>query len=204
MEPENKNLENKNLESKTVYFSRMAFLFIIFSVVSSGYIAEILSCQMRFMFENSLVLRHVVGIIMIFVFIMLEGGWSFDTEEDEKAVTSWESGNVIHTGVMSVVIYILFLLSSKSRFWPNILFFSLLMILYLLNTQRQYWVDRENITADQNDKILKTQYVITGFAGVSLVGGFVDYVLYQMKQYKSNFSWIQFLFGGHKCFSSTK
>ncbi len=197
---ETKLTENKN----TVYFSRMAFVFVIFAVVASGYFTEILSCQMRYMLQNSLVLRHTVGILFIFVFIMTNGGWSFDQEEDHKAKTSWESGNVIDTGIMSFGIYGLFLLSSKSKFWVNILFFTFLLILYLLNTQREYWLARDKITAEQNDKILTAEYVFAGLSGVSLIGGFIDYIFYQMKERKSDFSWIKFLFGGQKCLKLTK
>jgi len=189
----------ENDSDNTVYFSRIAYIFVIFSIVSSGYVAEILSCQMRYVFETSLFFRHFVGILMIFVLIMTSGGWSFNKELDDKAPTNWSNGNAIDTMIMALCIYLIFLLSSKSRFLPNILFFSMLLLLYLINTQCEFWNARQNITYKTNKILLNIEYILSGMSGITLLYGFIDYIIYQKQEYGKRFSWIHFILGGHKC-----
>ena len=96
--------------------------------------------------------KHIFGILLVFVFIMLEGGWSFDKKEDDKAPTDWSSGNVIDTLTISTMIYSAFIFTSKSKLFYNLAFFALAFTIYLINTQRQYWVDRKSITPELDNK----------------------------------------------------
>ncbi len=154
------------------------------------------------MFESSTYFRHIVGFLMVFVFIMLEGGWSLNKADDEKAPNDWSSGNVIDSLLIAALIYGMFIISSKSQFWPNIIFFSLLFILYAMNTQRNYYVAREAISEETNKHLLNAEYGIAGVSLITLVYGFVDYVGYQKSQRGSSFNWVDFLLGAHRCAGS--
>jgi len=203
-----KKIEKKKVLFKPffddVYFSRIGFIFICFVVVSSGYISEILSCQTRYMFETNPYFRHFVGIMVFFVFIMLEGGWSFNTEEDGKAPNNWSSGNVIDTAILSFGLYFIFLISSKSRFMYNITFFLLVLMVYLINTQRSYYLARESISEETNSNILIFENIASAVAGIVLIYGFGDYFVYQLNSHKKDFSFLKFILGSHVCKSVTK
>ncbi|MBT6440726.1 MAG: hypothetical protein HOK72_13545, partial [Flavobacteriales bacterium] len=93
--------------------SKLAFLFLAYSVVTGGYITKILSCQLQHALVYNQYLKHIVGFLLIFVFIMLEGGWDFDEQENQKAQVNWSNGNSFHSLVYSIGLYILFVLSSK-------------------------------------------------------------------------------------------
>jgi hypothetical protein len=179
--------------------SRFGFIFLIFAVVSSGYVTEILSCQMRKVLETSMYFRHFIGILIFFVFIMLEGGWSFNPKIDEMFSNNWSSGNVIDTIIIAFFLYIIFLLSAKSQFKYNILFFGLVFILYLINTQRDFWYQRKLISDTSNNYTLNIEYIIFVCAIIFLIIGFIDYVKYQKKEYKNKFNWLNFLLGSHNC-----
>lgn len=182
-----------------VYFSRIGFIFICFVVVSSGYISEILSCQTRYIFETSPYFRHFIGILLFFVFIMMEGGWSFNKEEDDKFSNNWASGNVIDTAILAFGLYAVFLISSKSQFIYNIAFFAIVLIIYLINTQRSYYLVRESISKETNSHLLMFETFGSIIAVIILIYGFGDYYLYQMKSHPKDFSYTKFILGAHKC-----
>jgi hypothetical protein len=182
-----------------VFLSRFAFIFLIYAVVTSGYINEILSCQMQHQLATSKYFRHILGVLLVFSFVMLEGGWSFDAATDELADNNWSSGHVLHTLVMAVAVYAVFIVSSKSRLVPNLIFFGLVLALYLVNTQRRYYKERNMITDEQDARLIAVSKALFVVAVAVLAYGFVDYVVYQKGEYGAAFRWSTFLLGASKC-----
>ena len=135
---------------------------------------------------------------------MLEGGWSFNTKEDEKAPNNWSSGNVIDTAILSFGLYCIFLISSKSQFIYNITFFLLVLMIYLINTQRSYYLARESISEETSSNILIFENIASAVAGIVLIYGFGDYFVYQMNSHKKDFSFLKFILGSHVCKSLAK
>jgi hypothetical protein len=189
------------LDNYSVYLPRLAFLFLLFTVVTSGFITELLSCQMRYVLTHNIYARHFLAILMIFIFIMGLGGWSIDAELDGMANNDWTSGNVIETLFMSFIIYTAFLISSKSQLVPNLIFFGLLLLLYFINTQRNFWKARNMISVHTNAFMLYTTYILGASSIVTLLYGFINYIYYQKSQYGDDFSWFYFILGGQKCAS---
>jgi hypothetical protein len=130
---------------------------------------------------------------------MMEGGWSFNKELDDEASTNWSSGNVIHTLIMATAIYSIFIISSKSRLLPNIIFFILVFTIYMINTQRTYLLERKQITDKTSDSIVKIEAVLMIFALIVLFIGLIDYIVYQQDNYGDQFSWLLFFIGSQSC-----
>jgi len=195
------NRDVNTLEKFSAYLPRLAFLFLLFTILTSGFISELLSCQMRYVLSTNIFARHFLAILMVFIFIMGLGGWSFDSKLDAMANNDWTSGNVIETLIMSFAIYVTFLISSKSQFVPNMIFFGLLLLLYLINTQRNFWKARNMISANTNELMLYSTYILGATSIITLFYGFINYINYQKSQYGDQFSWFYFILGGHKCAS---
>jgi uncharacterized membrane protein YfcA len=179
--------------------SKIAFLFVAYVVISGGVLSKSLSCQLQKSLETNIYSQHVIGLLLIYVFIMLEGGWDFSEEENNKAERDWSSGNSIHSFFYSIGIYILFLLSSKMRFWQNVLFLFALLFLYMVNTQTTYWKNRDRISEEEVEKSSFVQKMLIGLTGLLFIYGISDYYVYQNKQHGKNFSIIKFLAGTPKC-----
>jgi TRAP-type C4-dicarboxylate transport system permease large subunit len=130
---------------------------------------------------------------------MLEGGWSWNSEIDDLANNDWSSGNVIDTLSIGFIIYVVFIFSSKSQLVPNLVFFGLVFTVYIINTQRNYYKERNMITEEQNSNFLKLSQFLFFIAMIVLIYGFVEYVIFQQKNYGSAFRWTTFFLGVPKC-----
>lgn len=184
---------------KTNNISRIAFLFIIFAVIAGGYVTNVLSCQMQNWLENSIYSRHIIGVILFFFFIMFEGGWDFDEEQQKAATNDWSKGNALHSMVYAIGIYIIFTLTARSRLTPNLLLFSTLFIVYIINTQRRYLENRNRIKKETKEFLELLEKILLGISLIIFIYGIVDYYIYKKEIYKDKFSLYLFLLGTPRC-----
>ena len=191
-----KKIEHERIASN---ISKVSYMLIVILIISAGYATPLFSCSMQRALTGNIYAKHVVGIAILFVFIMQVGGWSFDDKDDEKNPTDWTNGNCIDTMLYSVVIYIIFVLSSKARIGWNIAFLSLLFVLYLVNTQRSYYYNRERISDDTNDKVFAIERVMLYALPVILSIGVGDYYMYKKKTLGKAFNIRDFFIGTALC-----
>ena len=130
---------------------------------------------------------------------MAEGGWSFNQELNDIAPTNWASGNVIDTFIMSIVIYMFFVLTSKSQLVPNIIMYAMIFIIYCINTQRTFWIERNLISENSNNNLVILVYVLSVLSLITFIYGFINYIYYQKKEYGAKFTWTNFFLLGNKC-----
>tara|TARA_B100001142_G_scaffold140996_1_gene142316 strand:+ start:2667 stop:3248 length:582 start_codon:yes stop_codon:yes gene_type:complete len=181
----------------TLDVSKIAFLFISWAVITSGVVNQVLSCQVQNFFKHSYFGKHIIGFILILMFIMLEGGWSFDKELEGKAPIDWSNGNIFDSSIFAFVFYFVFLLTAKMKLVPNLTFFSLLFLIYIINTQKNYWHNRKVInetTLSLLNNIIRGLLIISGLI---FVLGISDYYIYKKAEYKKRFNYLTFIFGSN-------
>ena len=181
--------------------SKVGFLFISFVVIASGYVTQVLPCQTHTFLRDSKIGKHIIGILITFLFIMLEGGWSFNMKEQDKADVDWSNGNVIDTMIFGIILYTVFLLTSKMKLIPNIILYTLLFSVYLINTQRLYWENRELINQEQSDSMVNYIKIALSASVFVFFYGIIDYFIYEKNKHKKDFSLLTFLFSSKKCHS---
>lgn len=179
--------------------SKIGFLFISFVVVASGYVTQVIPCQSQKFFQQNVYSKHVIGWLICFLFIMLEGGWSFDMETQDKAEVDWSNGNVIDTLIYGLLLYIAFLLTAKMSITHNLMLYFILFGVYLVNTQRLYWSNRNMITEETNESIVNFIKVNLFIALSVFIYGFVSYFNYEKKSYGKKFNILTFLLGHSNC-----
>jgi len=185
------------------HISKLGFLFISFIIIASGYVTQVLPCQTQKFLKNNIYSKHIIGILIVFLFIMLEGGWSFDMEQQNEADVDWSNGNVIDSLIFGFLLYSIFLLSAKMKLVPNMILYFLLFLIYLLNTQRLYWKNRKLISEDKNISYIKGIKSGLIISVLVFLYGIIDYMIYEKSQYKKKFSIIKFIIGNSKCGNSS-
>ena len=113
----------------------------------------------------------------------------------------WSNGNVIDTMVFGIILYTVFLLTSKMKLIPNIILYTLLFSVYLINTQRLYWENRELINQEQSDSMVNYIKIALSASVFVFFYGIIDYFIYEKNKHKKDFSMLTFLFSSKKCHS---
>tara|TARA_B110000091_G_scaffold7512_1_gene7349 strand:- start:2457 stop:3080 length:624 start_codon:yes stop_codon:yes gene_type:complete len=191
-----KTLEEEDL---TTNISKISFIFIAFLVIAGGYTTQIFSCSTQRFLSSNIYGKHLIGIGLIFVFIMLEGGWDFDKKEQEKHSVDWSNGNCIDSMMYAFVIYFILLISSKMRIGWNALLFGLLFVLYFVNTQRLYYFNRNRINKGINQQLIDGEKKVMYSLPFILTIGVVDYFFYKKAQMGKAFSFYLFFLGSATC-----
>lgn len=179
------------------YVSKIAFLFIFWAIITSDVANQVLSCQVQNFFKHSYHGKHIIGIILFLMSIMMEGGWSFNKELQDKYPNDWSNGNFLDSSLFAVILYFIFLLTAKMRLVPNLFFFSLLLLIYAINTQKNYWNNRKLL---DEANVASLNNLIRGlllFSGLIFVLGISDYYIYKKGEYKDNFNSFTFIFGSN-------
>lgn len=194
-----KILDTLEGEKLTDNISKISFIFVAFLVAAGGYVTQIFSCSTQRYLSTNIYGKHMIGIFLIFIFIMLEGGFNFNKKEREMHPVDWSNGNCFDSMIYAVLIYAIFLFSSKTRLGWNTAFFSLLFILYITNTQRLYNYNRRKINSETNDKILMAEKAVLYLLPFILVIGMGDYYFYKLEQLGKEFSHYHFFLGNPTC-----
>ena len=184
----------------TDQIQKLAFIIVCFIIISGNTVTHILSCQTQKFLRDNVYIKHVIGFLLIFIFIMLEGGWSFDEELQNRESVDWSNGNTFDTLVYTLIMYALFILMSKMKLVANMTLLFLLFLIYILNSQREFLYKRNVI--HYKDNILYTNYIygLTLLALLVCIFGVYDYYIYQTLEYGENFDTFLFLFSTNRCY----
>ena len=204
------NLKDSNFNEASKYkynqfdltSSYAGFIFVIFVIIAGGEVgASDLSCRMRKLLHSNIYFRHIINYMLIFIFIMLEGGWSFNLKQQNlyEQDSVWLDGNIIHSLAFALILYLIFVISSRTRLFMNILFYFILFSLYCINAQRLYWYKRKLINKEQNQKYINFQKTLILVIVIILVSGIIDLFIDKIIEKGGDFDIMKFIFGKRDC-----
>lgn len=157
-----------------VIISNLAiFLFII----AGNYVGDIYSCSLRKLFNDHMILKHVIGYFILLFFVGLV---QKDLLMNEKIISSF-------------VLYIFFILIMRAPYYITLISITLICIMYIINLHIE---DLEKLNNKDNIDFYKVinNYIFIGVLLICILG--LIYFIIKMKlKFKKKFSIYKFLIG---------
>lgn len=100
--------------------------------------------------KDNIYVKHIIGFLLIFIFIIQHIGWSFYSELQNHEKVYWSNGNTFNTLIYEFGLYLIFIIISKMKLITNLLVLGLLLLMYILNSQREFLQKRNVITNKDN------------------------------------------------------
>ena len=178
--------------------SKLGFLFLAAGIIYGGYVTNIIPCQLQKFLKNNIYSHHVVGVLIFFMFIMMEGGWDIN-DEYKDLETDWFNSDPISSLIYAILLHSIFVLTSKMKYKMSIILYILLFVLYFINSFRLNNLLKEKIDNKKNQYIINIEKMIVISIIILCIFGISDYYIYQLGEYKDKFSNLKFLIGDVKC-----
>lgn len=178
----------------TDQIQKLVFIIVCLVIISGKYVTHLLPHQTNKFFTENLYIKHILGYLLIFIFIMLEGGFSFNQELQNSESVDWSNGNTFDTLVFAFILYILFIITTKMKLVPNMIFLFLLLLTYIFNSQREFLYKRNVIHYKDNITYLSYIKGLIIFIVFICIFGIYDYYRYQKIEYGDQFNILTFWF----------
>ena len=150
-----------------------------------GFFTSLLGCDLQRLVSQNMYVKHFLALIsFFFLFTLLDPN---------------NRTNIGHVWLKTILVYLLFVMSTKSKAWASILILILLIIDQTLKTQISYVSGLESPDTAQIARLTRWRRLLYALMVVVIVAGFVHYYIYQKGEYGDQFNLSTFIFGTPKC-----
>lgn len=166
----------ESFDTSTVFIA--LYLWLIF-----GFLSPTINCDLQRIMVNNAYFRNLFGVISVyFLFAIFEKN---------------KSTHIGYVFAKSFIVYVMFLLATKSKWYFIMTVLALLLIDQIIKNHIMY-LQTTNPDKDITNYQKARAGLLYATVGVIVVGSF-DYLLKQRKDYGKDFSWTTFLLGTNKC-----
>ena len=166
-------------------------IFIFYIIIAAAFLPHILGCHIQKLFDSHMLVKHGIGILTLYFFIML------DSKINNELINKKDEYIFFKNILATILIYIIFLMSTRNKgIYFNIFFLSL-AIIFLLNSYKESLDD--NKFKERIENIVHITVWIGRISVLSVCVGFYFYYQSKRKEYKNNFDFYTFVIGNIKC-----
>ena len=198
-------------------------VFFLYFVLISGYCSSLLNCGLQRFMRDSVYFKHVLIILSIYIFTFILNWYTFDSlaigqEDFQSKENIFDNESLKKLGewfVYTMIIYLIFIVSTKSEVIYIIIFFtytviSIIMQIILKSVSstsynrlaNKLFITREDYKGrNQTFVVYSHNFVTVGFiVSMSLlIFGFYQYFQRQYADHAHHWNTRKFIFGTSKC-----
>ena len=209
-------------------------IFFLYFVLLSGYCSEVLNCGLQRYMHNGMFFKHLMIFLSIYIFTFVLNWYTFDSlqinpvsdltleettqsdEPKEEIITKEVNFNMLlNWFVQSLVIYIIFLVTTKSEVPEFLIFFTIVVLcivsqfmLKSMSNKDYSSVNNKLFISSQDYSGINMETVIPlhngttgGYLGAIaiILFGFYRYYNRQYKQHRKHWDFKKFIFGTTSC-----
>ena len=198
-------------------------VFFLYFVLISGYCSSLLNCGLQRFMRDSVYFKHILIILSIYIFTFILNWYTFDSLQIGQENFQGEEEDLFQNKALrklgvwviyTLVIYFIFLISTKSEVVYIIIFFTYTIISIILqiiiksvssssyNTLNKLFINRNDYTGkNQKFVIYAHNSISAGFVLTMslLIVGFYQYFRRQYKDHSHHWNTRKFIFGTSKC-----
>ena len=167
-------------------------IFIFYMIISANFLGNIFGCTTQKIFKENMLVKHILGFLTLFVFVAL-------IDEDKSNINTNKLDEYIFFKKLgaAIILYFVFILSTRINYIYFIVFILMIAITYLLNNYTQS-LDEDKFE-NRINIISKIALWIGRTSLIVLVLGFILYYIEKKKEYKSEFKLKTFILGNLTC-----
>jgi hypothetical protein len=159
-------------------------LFALYLLIFCNFSKETLGCKLQYALNENMYFKHIMTFLLLFFLVILT-----DPKNSDK--------NLLSSFGLTVLTYIIFIVTTRTSFVFMIIIIILLLISYILNSIAKKKKEENN--EDEYRKYKLIQNIL--FIILIIVGstGFIIYIIEKYREYGNDFSIITFIIGNPSC-----
>lgn len=188
-----------------INFKVLKSLFLLFLVMSGGFIGDIFNCPLKNILTNNIYIKHIIFIALIY--------FTIDFTDDDNV-------HPYKNLKLSFELWIFYIMIIRMNIFFSITVFILLFLLYVIDEYYEYIVQEElkihiekiddkekkieeeghlKILQEKHNYLKKYNVILEYIIIFTVLIGFILYFIKQYKDKKSKFSYSKFILGDLTC-----
>jgi len=159
-------------------------LFALYLLIFCNFNKETLGCRLIQLLDNNMYVKHLMTFLLLFFLVVL-----IDPKNSDK--------NLLHNFGLSIMIYILFIITSRVSLPIMIIIVILLVVIYIISNIAKK--KKEENKEDEYKRYKLAQNIIFIILMTLALFGIILYGIEKSEEYKGNFSFLTFIFGNPVC-----